>query len=68
MYNLATVFDLCAKLSGILILLDAYCENINLDLKPAKVEVNQLLHNIYALYDDKIHRSSALVHRPPLFF
>ena len=32
---------------------------MNQDSKPTKAEVNQLLHNIYTLYDDKIRGSSA---------
>ena len=59
MHNLATVFNLRVKLSGVLILLDAYCENMNQDPEPAKDEINQLLYDIYALYDEKIHRSNA---------
>ena len=59
MHNLVTVFDSRIKLSGILILLDTYCKNMNQDLEPAKAEVNKLFYDIYTLYDDKIHGSSA---------
>ena len=56
-HNLATVFDLRVKLSGVLILLDAYCENMIQDLEPTKIEVTQLFYDIYALYDEKIYGS-----------
>ena len=57
MHNLAAIFDPRVKLSGVLILLDAYCENMIQDPEPAKTEVTQLLYAIYALYDEKIHGS-----------
>ena len=59
MHNLTAILDPRIKLSDVLILLDAYYENMNQDLEPTKIEVNQLLHGIYALYDDKIRGSSA---------
>ena len=58
MHNLVTVFDPHIKLSDILILLDVYCKNMNQDPKSIKIEVNQFFHDIYALYDDKIHEFS----------
>ena len=36
MHNLAVVFDSYVKLSGMLILLDAYYENMNQDLEPTR--------------------------------
>ena len=36
MYNLAVIFNLCIKLSNILILLNAYCKNMNQDPEPAR--------------------------------
>ena len=57
MYNLVAVFDSHVKLSGVLILLDVYCENMNLNPKPTKAKVNQLLRDIYALYDEKTRGS-----------
>ncbi len=54
MHNLAAVFDPRVKLNGVLILLDAYCENMIQDPEPAKIEVKQLLYDIYAIYDEKI--------------
>ena len=57
MHNLAAIFDPRVKLSGVLILLDAYCENMIQDPEPAKTEVTQLLYAIYALYDEKIRGS-----------
>ena len=59
MYNLAAVFDLRVKLSSVLILLGAYCENMNQEFASTKAKVNQLLHDIYILYDEKIRGSSA---------
>ena len=58
MHNLAAIFDPCVKLSGILILLDAYCENMNQDLEPTEAEINQLLYDIYALYDPEPAKSA----------
>ena len=46
MYNLAAIFDPRVKLSGMLILLDAYCENMILDPEPTKAEVTKLLYDI----------------------
>ena len=60
MYNLATVFDPQVKLSDVLILLDAYYENMMLDLKFAKAEVTKLFYDIYALYNEKIYESRLL--------
>ena len=40
MHNLAIVFDSYVKLSVVLILLNAYCENMNLNHEPTKAEVN----------------------------
>ena len=57
MHNLATVFDLQVKLSDVLILLDAYRENMMLDPESIKAEITKLLYDIYALYNEKIHRS-----------
>ena len=57
MHNLAAVFDPRVKLNGVLILLDAYAENMNQDAESAKDEVRQLLYDIYAIYDEKIRGS-----------
>ena len=58
MHNLSAVFYPRVKLSDVLILLDAYCKNMNQDPNPAKAEVNLLLHDIYTLYDEKVRGSS----------
>ena len=40
-----------------LILLDAYYENMILDPELAKAEITKFLYDIYVLYDEKIRRS-----------
>ena len=54
MHNLATVFDLWIKLSGVHILLDKISKYMNHDSEASKAEVTHLLYNIFVLYDEKI--------------
>ena len=57
MHNLAAVFNPWIKLSGIHILLDEIDRYMNHDSEESKAEVTQLLHDIFALYDEKLRGS-----------
>ena len=57
MHNLAAVFDPRIKLNRVPILLDEIDKYMNHNFEASKIEVTQLLYDIFILYDKKIHRS-----------
>ena len=57
MHNLGAVFNPWIKLSSVHILFDEIGKYMNHDSEVSKVEVTQLLYDILALYDEKIHGS-----------